>query len=145
MNRKPVVLVAVLIATGAFAQTPASIPEGTQLPSEVALGASVPVPVSNVTAADRIAVVLNDAKRDYVASAKLEGSSVVFTLPNDAQPGRYTVRILVNEKTVLPVSGELRVAGSPQATPVITGISTPVYPPEEDGSLYSFSILGDHF
>jgi hypothetical protein len=174
MNRKPAVLSAVLvagvIAVGAFAQTPpaptltptptstpsptptptpappsASIPEGTQLPSEVALGASVSVPVRNVTAADRFAVVLNDAKRDYAASTKLEGSSVNFTLPTDALPGRYTVRIVINEKTVLPVPGELRVAGSPQATPVITGISTPVYPPEEGGSLYSFSILGDHF
>lgn len=163
MNWKPAVLVAVLIADGAVAQTPpaapapapaapapapvpslASIPEGTQLPSEVALGASVPVPVRNVTATDRIKVVLNDAKRDYAASAKLEGSSVVFTLPSDAQPGRYTVRILVNEETELPVPGELRVAGPPQVAPVITGISTPIYPPE-DSSLYSFSVLGNHF
>jgi hypothetical protein len=165
MNWKSAVLVATLMAAGASAQTPtspvppsttpapipspapspAAVPEGTQLPSEVALGASVAVPVRNITTADRIAVVLNDAKRDYAASAKLEGSSVVFTLPSDAQPGRYTVRIGVNEKTVLPVPGELRVAGPLQATPVITGISTPVYPPEEGGSLYTFSILGDHF
>ena len=160
MNWKPAVFV-VVIAAGALAQTPtptptppqtptptpappqepspASIPEGTQLPSEVASGASITVPMRNITAADRIAVVLNDAKRDYAASAKLEGNSVVFTLPNDAQPGRYTVRILVNEKTVLPVPGELRVAGPPQATPVITGISTPIYPPDEGGSLYSFT------
>jgi hypothetical protein len=123
---------------------PANLPEGTQLPSEVALGAVVPVPVRNVTAADRVAVVLNDGKKDFAASAKIDGSSVVFTLPSDLLPGRYTVRFTVNEKTVLPVPGELRVAGAAQATPVITGISTPVYPPEQ-GELYSFSILGDHF
>jgi len=163
MNRKPALLMAVLIAAGAFAQTTtstqpptqtpptsapaaptASIPEGTQLPSEVALGASIAVPVRGVTASDRIAVRLNDGKRDYAASARLDGSSVVFTLPSDVQAGRYTARITVNENTVLAVPGELRVAGPPQTTPLITGISTPVYPPEE-GDLYSFSILGEHF
>jgi len=152
MNWKAAMAVAMVIAAGAFAQTPTStqppppaeIPAGTQLPSEVALGATVTVPVRGLTSADRVTVALNDAKRDYAATSRIDGSSVVFTLPNDLQAGRYTIRITVNEKTVLPVPGELRVAGPQQAAPVITGISTNIYPPDQ-GSLYSFSILGDHF
>jgi hypothetical protein len=105
---------------------PAALPEGTLLPSEVPIGASVTQPVKNLAGSDRVSVLLNDGKRDYPASSKVEGSSVLFSLPSDIQPGRYTVRIVVNEKTILPVPGELRVAGAPQAAPVITGLSTPV-------------------
>ena len=119
-----------------------SIPEGFQLPSEVGKGAAVTVQVQNVTSSDHLSVVLNDTKRDYAAGAvKLENNTITFTLPADAGAGRYTVRLTVNGKPLI-VPGELRVA-SEQAAPVITALTTPVYPAKEDK--YNFSILGDNF